>query len=272
MNQDIDREILRELEQVRVINASVRERPDHHAEPASDLAEDEARFPDIWSASVVRRGLHHAAECIDAACTLMLSGDWVNPQFALLRAVYESAGTAVWLIEAEDVDTRLARLIEQHRESWRFSAKAYSGTPLDDSWEHETRQRWATDAAAGLGIDLARGKAGGFEALIKSIDDLPGHPESLLTAWQLCSGVSHAKTWALNTITEEVARTAVYERGRLSARVPNRGLFLTDLRVARRVVQRAWLLYRIRTTARPHQMKLELVQRTSGGNEVPEKE
>jgi hypothetical protein len=77
--------------------------------------------------------------------------------------------------------------------------------------------------------------------------------------------VSHAKTWALNTVTVEVERTAIYEHGELSARVPNRGLLLSRLQVARRTVQRAWSLYRIRTTARPHQMTLMLDRRTSDG-------
>ena len=272
MDLDVDDEIRKELQLLRGIDAQVRERPAHHAEPASDLAADEGRFPDIWAASVVRRSLNHAIENLDAACALMLNGDWVSPQFALLRAAYESAGSAVWLLEPEDGNARLARLIYQHRESWRYSAKAYRGTPLDDGGLHETRRQWATDAATGVGVDLAKGRAGGFEALIKSIDDLPGHSESLLTAWQLCSGVSHAKTWALNTVTVEVKRTAVYEHGGLSARVPNRSLFLSRLRVARRTVQHAWCLYRIRTTARPHQMMVLLDRRTSDGTAAPEGE
>lgn len=61
-------------------------------------------------------------------------------------------------------------------------------TPLDDNGEHRERQQWAADAAARVQIDLKRGNPGGYEKLIKAIDDLPGHPESLLTAWQLCSG------------------------------------------------------------------------------------
>lgn len=267
---DIDREIRMELERVLEIGSQVAERPDHRAEPGSDLAVDEARFPDIWTATVARRGLMHAVECVEAACTLVLSGSWTYSQFALLRAAYESAGAAVWLLASEEVDTRLARLLDQHRESWRYSAKAYSGTPLDDGGEHHERQQWAIDAAAGLGIDLAMGKSGGFEKLIEVIDDLPQHPGSLLTAWRICSGVSHAKTWALNTVTTEVGSDVLYEHGRMSARVPNRNLFLTDLCVARRVVQQAWGLYRIRTTARPHEMKLQLVPLDRDGNVVRE--
>jgi hypothetical protein len=163
--------------------------------------------------------------------------------------ISSDAGASVWLLVPNDVDTRLARLLVQHRESWRYSAKAYSGTPLDDDGEHAERQQWATDAAGKLGIDLAKGKSGGFEKLIESIDDVPGYPESLLTAWRICSGVSHAKTWALNTVTTEVDTEVLYEHGTMSARVPNRGLFRTDLRVARRVVQCAWGLYPIRTSA-----------------------
>ncbi|BBY62086.1 hypothetical protein [Mycolicibacterium helvum] len=265
---DIDRDIRSELDRVLEIGSLVEQKPGHHAEPNSDLADDEARFPDIWAASLARRGILYAVENVEAACTLMLNWQWTTPQFALLRAAYESAGAAVWLLMPEDVDTRLARLVWQHRESWRYSEKAYSGTPLDDGGEHQERQQWATEAAQKLGISLAAGRSGGFENLIASIDDLPGHPESLLTAWRICSGVSHAKTWALSTVTAEVDSKPMYEHGRMSARVPNTGLFLTELAIARRVVQQAWCLYRIRTTGRPHGMTLRLELRDRGGNVV----
>lgn len=270
MDQDYDRDIRNELERVLEIGSLVHLKPDHHAEPKSDLANDEDQFPDIWAATVARRGLVYAVENIEAACTLVLNAEWTTPQFALLRAAYESAGAAVWLLISDDVNTRLARLIWQHRDSWRYSAKAYSGTPLDDDGEHEERRRWATEAAAKLSIDLATGKPGGFERLIESIDDLPGHPESLLTAWRICSGVSHGKTWALTTVTTEVDSKPLYEHGRMSARVPNTNLFLHDLGVARRVVQHAWSLYRIRTTARPHGLMQELVLLDRDGNVVPD--
>lgn len=267
-SDETDNAIRSDLERVLEIGALVVAMPDHHAEPKSDLAADEARFPDIWAATVARRGLVYAVENIEAACALVLNDPWTTPQFALLRAAYESAGAAVWLLEPDQVDTRLARLIWQHRESWRYSAKAYSGTPLDDGGEHEERQRWSGDVAARLGIDMTAGRPGGFEKLIESIDDLPGHPESLLTAWRICSGVSHAKTWALNTVTTEVDSKPIYEHGRMSARIPNTGLFLTDLGVARRVVQQTWCLYQIRTTARPHGMTLALELRDRDGNVV----
>lgn len=265
---ETDNAIRSDLERVLEVGALVVAMPDHHAEPKSDLAADEARFPDIWAATVARRGLVYAVENVEAACTLVLNDPWTTPQFALLRAAYESAGAGVWLLEPDQVDTRLARLIWQHRESWRYSAKAYSGTPLDDGGEHVKRQRWSDGAAARLGIDMTVGRSGGFEKLIESIDDLPGHPESLLTAWRICSGVSHAKTWALNTVTTEVDSKPIYEHGRMSARIPNTSLFLTDLGVARRVVQQAWCLYRIRTTARPHGMTLALELRNRDGNVV----
>ncbi|MCV7143549.1 hypothetical protein [Mycolicibacterium fortuitum] len=257
-----------ELARVLAIVEVVNEKPDHHAEPDSDLAADETRFPDIWTATVARRGIVYAAENIEAACLLMLNGDWTAPQYALLRAAYESAGAATWLLQPDDIDTRLARLLWQHRESWRYSTKAYDGTSLDH--DGEERQRWTDKAATRLGIDLRAGRSGGFENLIEEIDDLPGQPESLLTAWRLCSGVSHGKTWALNEVTTEIGSFDIYEHGRISQRVPDRGLFLTDLSVARRAVQQARGWYRIRTTARPHSMSMRLELRDRDGNVVPE--
>jgi hypothetical protein len=241
-----------ELERVRAVEEQVLADRRHHADPGSDLAVDEARFPDIWATSVARRSLTHSIENIDAAGALALSEQWIAPPFVLLRASYESAGALVWLLAPDDADTRLARLLWQHHDSWRYSATAYAGTPLDDLGEHEQRREWAEDAAQKLGVDLRRTAPGGFQKLIASIDDQTGQPGSLLTAWRVCSGVSHAKTWSLNTITTEVDSKPVYEHGHLSARVVNTELFLNFLRVARRTVERAWGLYCSRTTTRPH--------------------
>lgn len=231
-----------------------------HADPDSDLSGDEDRLPHIWATTIAHRALLHACECIRATSALMLNWSWTYPQFALLRAAYESAGSTTWLLKPEDPDTRLARLLWQHDDSWKYSAKAYAGTPLDDGGEHEARKQWTRNIAAELNIDLSKGNPSGFEKLIASVDDLPRHPESLLTAWQVCSGVSHAKTWAMQTVITELKTTELYEHGRLSESIPNRQLFLTQLRVARRIVQTAWGYYTIRTTTRPHSMTLELKQ------------
>ncbi|CCQ18245.1 putative uncharacterized protein [Rhodococcus sp. AW25M09] len=262
-----DHAIQTELTHVQSIHDAVEEKAGHRADAHSDLAADEARFPEIWATSVAQRGLVHACECIEAAGALMLNWSWFYPQFALLRAAYESAGATVWLLSAEDTDTRLARLIYQHQESWRYSSRAFDGTPLDDNGEHQERQQWVNDVATRLQIDPRRGNPGGYEKLIKAIDDLPGHPESLLTAWQLCSGVSHAKTWALNTVTTEVESSTLYAHGTLSGRVPNSDLFLSTLRIARRSAQYAWALYQIRTTTRPHTLSLKTVQRDNDSGE-----
>lgn len=113
-----DHAIQTELTHVQSIHDAVEEKAGHRADAHSDLAADEARFPEIWATSVAQRGLVHACECIEAAGALMLNWSWFYPQFALLRAAYESAGATVWLLSAEDTDTRLARLIEVHPGWW----------------------------------------------------------------------------------------------------------------------------------------------------------
>ncbi|WP_156399573.1 hypothetical protein [Rhodococcus sp. Leaf278] len=255
---DFDVAVRAELTSLDGIRTYLADNPGRRAAPESDLAEDEDRLPHIWATTIAQRALLHACECIEAASALMVNWSWSFAQFALLRAAYESAGSTVWLLIPEESDLRLARLLAQHNDSWKYSAKAYTGTPLDDSGEHRERQQWTTDIAAEINIDLANGRSGGYENLIASIDDLPNEPGSLLTAWRVCSGVSHAKTWAMLTVTSEIESGDLYEHGRVSGRVPNLELFLAHLRVARRTVQHAWVYYQIRTTPRPHSITLKL--------------
>ncbi|MFW0789690.1 hypothetical protein [Gordonia sp. CPCC 205333] len=268
MSLDVGTAVANELETLRGLHSRVRKISPQPAAVASDLSLDERRFPDIWATSVVRRCLDHAAESAEAACALILSDDWISPQFTLLRGTYESAGMATWLLVPDDPDTRLARLLWQHRDSWKFAETAYSGTPLGVD-EQQERQEWADSAAEKLGVNIKVANPGGFQSLIKSIDSLPQHPESLLTAWRLCSGVSHAKTWALNEVTT-VKSIPLYEHGELSQREPNREFFLTELQIARRVVQHAVALLEIRTTPRPHSLSVKLVRLDQAGNSVPE--
>ncbi len=178
-------------------------------------------------------------ECIEAACALVLNGGVDKPpQFALLRAAYESAGAATWLLAprrcrypAGTLDLATPRLVALRREGIQRNASRSRGAggaaAVGNRRCSETSDQFKK-----------RRPPGGFQKLISSIDDLPQHPQSLLTAWRLCSGVSHAKTWALREITTEVRSTQLYEHGHLIQVKPNRELFLTQLQVARRMVQR----------------------------------
>jgi hypothetical protein len=221
---------------------------------------NEGRLPDIWATTVVHRSLAHAVECLSAAGALILDADWMHAPFVLLRGAYESAVLAVWLLEHDSVDVRLARLIAEHGDSWKYSAKAYSGTPLDDGGLHDKRRQYAIEMSKIAGVDPAACKFPGFERLIESVDDFPGQSESLLTAWRLCSGVSHAKTWALIETSVEVDRTGEFEHGHFSARVANPELAVTFLGVGRRTVERARGLCAIRTTARPHSIRIRMTK------------
>lgn len=225
------------------------------AQPDSDLSVDESRLPDEWTTSLVHRSLAHAVECLTVAGTLIQNQGWMHAPFVLLRGAYESAGLAVWLLEPDSADIRLARLIVQHKDSSEYMKKAYDGTPLELLDE---QQQYATQMAKTAGIDLRDGAFRGYQAVIKSLDDFPGQAESLLTAWRLCSGVSHAKTWALNVITTEVSRTQDGEYGHKTVRKSDPILATSLLSVGRRTVERACVLSTIRTTARPHSIQLEL--------------
>ena len=144
-----------------------------------------------------------------------------------MRGAYESAALAVWLLEPEAPEDRLARLIAQHVDSWKYSEKAYRATSPDDDGIRDLRWQEASQMGQSAGISQSV-TFPGFEKLIESVDDFPGRGESFLTAWQLCSGVSHANTWALNQVTtREVNRVDQSEHLHLSARVPDRSLAIS---------------------------------------------
>jgi hypothetical protein len=260
-----DQRLDRELSTLRGLDSWLRTPAACAAQPNSDLSADASRLPDIWATSVVHRSLTHAVECLSAAGAVIPGGEWMHAPFVLLRGAYESAALAEWLLEPDSVDVRLTRLIAQHGDSWKYSAKAYSGTTLEDGGLHDERRQYVTRMIEVAGVDPSECRLPGFERLIESVDDFPGQGESLLTAWRLCSGVSHAKTWALNEVSVEVDRTGEFEHGHISARVANPGLAITLLGVGRRTVQRARALCAVRTTARPHSIRVEMRSIPTGG-------
>ncbi|WP_333894114.1 hypothetical protein [Mycolicibacterium gadium] len=260
---DVDRRLDEELNRLNQLEESLRDPQGCVARPNSDLSADVARLPDIWATSVVHRSLRHAIECLYAAGTLLSDGEWLHAPFVLARGAYESSALAVWLLQPDSADARLSRLIAQHGDSWRYSEKAYGGTTLDDDGFHSERRQYAAKMSAIAGVNKSECRFPGFERLIESVDDFPGQGESLLTAWRLCSGVSHAKTWALNEITVEVDRLDESEHLHFSARVPNRSLGVTFLGVGRRTVERASIVLSIRTSTRPHGIRMQMRRSTA---------
>jgi hypothetical protein len=254
----------RELRTLRGLNSWLHNPVACAAQPGSDLSIDESRLPDIWTTTVVHRSLKHVVECLSVAGALVPGEEWMHAPFVLLRGAYESAALAVWLLEPDSVDARLNRLIAQHEDSWKYSAKAYSGTTLDDGGLHDTRRKSVTRMIEDAGVDPSECRFPGFERLIESADDFPGDGKSLLTAWRVCSGVSHAKTWALNAVSIEVDRISEFEHGHISARVANPGLAVTLLAAGRRTVERARALCAVRTSARPHSIRVEMTTPNGG--------
>lgn len=128
--------LVQELRTLRGLEAWLRNPVLLTAQPNSDLSVDLARLPDIWATTVVHRSLTHTVECLSVAGALIPGDAWIHAPFVLLRGAYESAAVAVWLLEPDSAEDRLTRLIAQHGDSWRYSAKAYSGTPLEDGGLH----------------------------------------------------------------------------------------------------------------------------------------
>ena len=78
-------------------------------EDRSDSAGDRKQIPDLWLDTIATRRLKVAVDYLKGVRDLVTGGIHYYAPFPLLRAVLESAATAVWLLESDERSIRLKR-------------------------------------------------------------------------------------------------------------------------------------------------------------------
>jgi hypothetical protein len=224
----------------------------------SDLWQDRCRLPDLWVDSVVSREMAHSIDCLHGIRDLAAYGTHFYAHFVLMRAVLESSATVVWLLQPDDQNLRLRRLLAQHNDNWRERKNVYGLTDMPSEVACAEGQAGLKRMVDHVGLSAADCRWPGYTAIIKETDDLAGTPSSVELVWRICSGVAHAKTWAITDVTHEVAEGPKIESGRYSARVPSYEMVRLLLDNTFRTAGHADALFDVRRTARPHSMTVEL--------------
>ncbi|MFD5329794.1 hypothetical protein [Streptomyces sp. NPDC127092] len=226
-------------------------------EPASDLAGDREQVPDLWVDTLATRRLKVAVDYLAGLRDLVNGGTHFYAPFALLRAVLESSATAVWLLEPDDRKIRLQRLVGLHIDDTNNKKAMQFMLPEDlrDPFDHEPGIRqMVTDSGSPRG----KCKFPDYTSVLKKIDDLPDEGGSMLLAWRVCSGFSHGLSWATAGLIPQSNREqtgATLHRAEIS---PNYQLVSFTVKTAVRTIERADCLFKVRQTARPHEIKFGL--------------
>lgn len=225
-------------------------------EPDSDLAGDRAQVPDLWVDTLATRRLKVAVDYLAGVRDLVNSGTHFYAPFALLRAVLESAATAVWLLKPDDRKTRLERLIGLHIDDTnnKRSVQAMLPEDLRDPLDHEPGiNQMITDS----GSPRRRCKFPDYTMVTKTIDDLPGEGGSVYLSWKVCSGFSHGMTWATTGLIPQSNRVQVGPSLHRAEISPNYQLVAAQVLTAVRTIEHAHCLFEVRRIGRPHSVTYE---------------
>jgi hypothetical protein len=217
----------------------------------SDLAGDRAQVPDLWVDTLAARRLKVAVDYLAGIRDLMAAGTHYYAPFALLRATLESSAAAVWLLEPDQREIRLQRLVGLHIDDKNNKRAVQSMLPDEfrDSFDHEPGIKRMVTAS---GSPRKKCKFPDYTNLLKGIDDVPGQGASLLLAWRVCSGFSHGLSWATTGLIPQSNRQQIGPTLHQFEASPNYQLVATLVNTAARTIERAHCLFEVRRTTRPH--------------------
>jgi hypothetical protein len=228
-------------------------------EDRSDLAGDREQIPDLWLDTVATRRLKVAVDYLAGVRDLVSGGLHYYAPFPLLRAVLESAATAVWLLESDERPVRLRRLVGLHIDDTNNKKSVQFMLPEQyrDPFDHEPGIKKMIQES---GSPRGKCKFPDYTAVFKTIDDLPGEGASMLLAWRVCSGFSHGLTWATTGLIQQTNRAQVGPTLHRFDGTPNYQLVATMVRTAVRTIELADCYFQVRRTARPHDITFEFTR------------
>ncbi|WP_329054086.1 hypothetical protein OG738_13575 [Amycolatopsis sp. NBC_01488] len=227
---------------------------DEHPPPiaGSTLAEDDVATDPFHISHAAIWGLVSAVDHVKALRTLVVDSHTVPARapFTLLRAALENAATTVWLLAPSE---RAERVLRRLRLQWANIKDDESARQLIDHAQtvptkDKKRRLQDIGRAAGLSsseVSLIASRTVGFSSIVETAGREGNGLEAdiMLLVWKLCSGIAHAKSWAvlglldrdqIKRVTENVAQV------RLSA--PDSALLnITGLAAA--AIQEGWRLF-----------------------------
>jgi hypothetical protein len=246
-------EVLERMNRASVVLDRIESTEPYFVEPESDLAGDRAQVPDLWVDTLATRRLKVAVDYLAGLRDLVVNGTHLFAPFPLLRAVLESAATAVWLLEPDDRKIRLQRLVGLHIDDTNNKKAVQFMLPEEfrDAFDHEPGiKQMVTDSGSPRG----KCKFPDYTSVLRMVDDLPGEGASMLLAWRVCSGFSHGLSWATTGLMPQSNREQIGPTLHRAETSPNYQLTSTIVRTAVRSIERADCLFEVRRAARPHKI------------------
>ncbi|MFC0439622.1 hypothetical protein [Kutzneria buriramensis] len=185
----------------------------------SPLARDDQDTDPFQISHAVLGVLNSAVDHLHALRKLIIDANVVHARapFTLLRAALENASIAVWLLAPSSRDERILRRL---RLQWADVCDGMNAAELAGTPQRMTRQERRTqleDVARARGFTPARvaqvaaGKVAFTTIVGTAAAEAASHQrDATLLVWKLCSGITHARTWAALGLLRhtEISRTA----------------------------------------------------------------
>lgn len=222
-------------------------------DPGSRLALDDKLLTRHFQMSTgVLWALVSAVDHLNSLRRLVIDAQSVPSRgtFTLLRAALENGAVAVWLMAPRDQNERVLRRLRlqwadiKEQESAHQLIDHAATTPTRD----KKRQLQDIGRAAGLStpqVNLIASRPVGYATIVDAAarEGSAVDADAMVLAWRLCSGIAHAKSWAVLGLLERTNIQQLDEgmlRVRLTA--PDHALFgLTVLAAA--TVHEGWKLF-----------------------------
>lgn len=191
--------------------------PDLTPEPGSSLAGDDRATNPFQLSHGIAFAIAVANDYLGGVVDLVVEDDGSSnvavgtrpyALYGLLRASFENAATAVWLLCPRQRSERIRRRFQQVLADAKNSDKALTAIGKPET-QHAQRLRRVTDLADKAGISIPK-RWPGYHEIVRSAGesfDLGGGTAEMV--WRALSGAAHGDSWAVLTlVTHEIVRTS----------------------------------------------------------------
>jgi hypothetical protein len=213
-------------------------------EPGSPMHADDNRLDPYQISHAAWSSLSHAVDHLHCLRTLVRDAGIIHmyAPYTLMRAAFENACSAVWLLQPNRRDERITRRLRLATSDINHGEDAKKITGKSGPRTRQERIEQVRQIAAKCGIDE---KAATSRFSYKEIIEAVGDPEKImLLLWNTCSGMAHGDLWAMAAAAEMIERpdksTVHVGAFKVSANV---GLLAQFTTITVGMTDSAWKLY-----------------------------